>query len=176
MNAWCRWGGVWVVGLAAAVVGCAGADDGAEVDSQSLSGSEDGADSADSALREEAPAQPLLVRLKEFSVTPARDTVRAGAIRFMVLNKGTEFHEFVVVKTDLSIAELPTNPDGSFDEEGAGVEVIDEIEEIDPGQMERLTLTLEAGHYVILCNRVEIEDGEVESHFAEGMVHDLEVQ
>jgi hypothetical protein len=33
-----------------------------------------------------------------------------------------------------------------------------------------LTLDLEAGTYVLLCNLVEEEDtGEVESHFAEGM-------
>jgi hypothetical protein len=79
------------------------------------------------------------------------------------------------VKADLSIAELPTNPDGS-DEEGDGVEVVDEIEAIEPGDQARLSVDLEAGHYVILCNMVEVEeDGEVESHFAEGMHTDFTV-
>jgi uncharacterized cupredoxin-like copper-binding protein len=124
-----------------------------------------------------AAVSPVLVRLDEFKVTPARVSVRAGSVRFMILNQGTEMHEFVVVKTDLSADQLPTNEDGSFDEEGEGVEVIDEIEEIDPGDMATLNVSLEAGHYIIMCNRVEIEeDGEVESHFAMGMHADLEVR
>ena len=34
---------------------------------------------------------------------------------------------------------------------------------------EELTANLEAGSYVLLCNIVEEEDGETESHYAEGM-------
>ena len=123
-----------------------------------------------------ATASPVLVRRDEFKVTPSRVSVKAGSVRFMVLNQGTEMHEFVVVKTELSADELPTNEDGSFDEEGEGVEVIDEIEDIDPHDLATLDVSLEAGHYIILCNRVEVEeDGEVESHFAMGMHADLEV-
>jgi uncharacterized cupredoxin-like copper-binding protein len=123
-----------------------------------------------------ATASPVLVRLDEFKVTPSRVSVKAGSVRFMVLNQGTEMHEFVVVKTDLSADELPTNEDGSFDEEGEGVEVIDEIEDIEPHDLATLDVSLEAGHYIILCNRVEVEeDGEVESHFAMGMHADLQV-
>jgi hypothetical protein len=115
------------------------------------------------------------VSLVEFSVTVAEPTAPAGRIRFRVHNDGdVELHEFVVVKTELAIAELPTNPDGSFNEEGEGVEVLDEIEDIPAHATRGLTLTLAAGHYVLLCNRVEVEeDGEVESHFAEGMRTDF---
>jgi hypothetical protein len=121
-----------------------------------------------------APARAVLVRVEEFMVKPSRSSAKAGTLEFLVLNKGTEMHEFVIVRTDLTIDELPTNEDGSFDEEGEGVGVIDEIEEIQPGTMERITVSLEPGHYVLLCNRVEVEeDGEVESHFMEGMHADF---
>jgi hypothetical protein len=44
-----------------------------------------------------------------------------------------------------------------------------EIEDIESGDSQTLTLDLDAGDYVLFCNIVEEEDGEVESHFAEGM-------
>jgi hypothetical protein len=123
-----------------------------------------------------SPASRVLVRLNDGVVTPARRSVPAGAVDFHVINQGTHEHEFVVVRTDLSIAELPTNPDGSFDEEGDGVEVIDEIEDIEPGGQASLSVELEAGHYVLLCNKVIVLDnGEVISHFAMGMATDFTV-
>jgi uncharacterized cupredoxin-like copper-binding protein len=116
------------------------------------------------------------VSLVEFSVTATPDTVRAGKVLFKAHNDGEEpRHEFIVVRTDLAISQLPTNPDGSFDEEGAGVIVIAEIEAVRRHATRTLMLDLEAGHYVLLCNIVEIEDGEVESHFAEGMHTDFNV-
>jgi hypothetical protein len=117
------------------------------------------------------------VTLVEFAVTATPASAPAGNILFRLHNIGDDaMHEFVVVKTDLTIAELPTNPDGSFDEEGAGVEIIDEVETIKAHASHGLRLELEAGHYVLLCNRVEVEeDGSIESHFAEGMHTDFNV-
>jgi hypothetical protein len=77
----------------------------------------------------------------------------------------------------LTIGALPTNPDGSFNEDGEGVEVVSETEDIHPGSTRGVLVDMEAGHYVAMCNRVEIEeDGEVESHFAMGMVTDVNVK
>jgi hypothetical protein len=56
-----------------------------------------------------------------------------------------------------------------FDEEGDGVEVVDEVEDIASGSTADLRVDMEAGAYVLLCNLVEEEDGETESHFEEGM-------
>jgi hypothetical protein len=112
----------------------------------------------------------------EFSVTVSADA-NAGLVLFLVRNDGTEEHEFIVVRTDLSIGALPTNPDGSFNEDGEGVEVVHEEEDIHPGSTRGALADLEAGHYVLMCNRVEIEeDGEIESHFAMGMVTDFNVK
>ena len=117
------------------------------------------------------------VSLVEFSVTATPSTAGEGSVLFRAHNDGEEArHEFVVVRTDLTISELPTNLDGSFDEEGAGVVVIDEIETIRRHATRTIRLDLEAGHYVLLCNIVEEEEGgEIESHFAEGMVTDFNV-
>jgi len=91
--------------------------------------------------------------------------VSSGTVAFEVTNEGpNDPHELVVVKTDLGLAELPTNADGSFNEE-----VIGEIEEFEPGATESMSWDLEAGSYVLLCNLVEEEEGGIESHYDLGM-------
>jgi hypothetical protein len=114
------------------------------------------------------------VELNEFTVTIDPDSVPAGEIEFSVENIGGETHEFVVVKTDLAEDALPTAPDGSFDEEGEGVEVVDEIEDIASKTTQTLTVDLEAGAYVLVCNIVDETEGE--SHYAEGMHTSLTVE
>lgn len=109
------------------------------------------------------------VVLSEFIVEPDPASTAAGDVTFSVVNEGEETHEFVIVKTDLAADELPTADDGSFDEEGGDVEVVDEIEDIESGGEGEVTANLDAGSYILLCNLVEEEDGESESHYAEGM-------
>lgn len=125
---------------------------------------------------EAAPATPaeaattVNVTVEEYQVTPESDSAPAGDITFNVTNNGPDdVHEFVVVKTDLAPDALPTKADGSFDEDGDGVEVMGEVEEIAVGSSEPLALSLEPGAYVLLCNRVVTENGETESHYHEGM-------
>jgi uncharacterized cupredoxin-like copper-binding protein len=110
------------------------------------------------------------VVLSEFIVDPAEDSVEAGEVTFALDNQGGETHEFVVVEA-ASADDLPVDDDGAFDEEAFGEDnVLGEVEDIEAGDTAELTLDLEAGDYVLLCNIVEEEeDGEVESHFAEGM-------
>ena len=109
------------------------------------------------------------VTVQEWGVIPDADSTDAGDVTITVTNKGEETHEFVVVKTDLDVLDLPTADDGSLDEEGEGVEAVDEIEDISPASSRELTVDLEPGNYVFLCNIVEEEDGETVSHFANGM-------
>jgi len=47
------------------------------------------------------------------------------------------------------------------------VEVIDEIEDIPVGETQSLTVDLEAGKYVLICNIYD--EAEAEAHYAEGM-------
>jgi uncharacterized cupredoxin-like copper-binding protein len=109
------------------------------------------------------------VTLSEYVVEPEDDSADAGEITFRPENEGGETHEFLVVEA-ASADELPTDEDGAFDEEAFGEDnVLGEVEDIGSGDDGELTLDLEAGSYVLMCNLVEEEDGETESHFAEGM-------
>jgi uncharacterized cupredoxin-like copper-binding protein len=108
------------------------------------------------------------VTLQEFAVVPAASSAPAGDVTFNVTNEGPDDpHEFVVFKTDLAPDALPTVADGSVDEEGEGVELIDEIEDIAVGDAPTLTVSLDAGSYVFICNIYEEE--EQEAHYQEGM-------
>ncbi|MET1002409.1 MAG: hypothetical protein ABWZ15_11410 [Acidimicrobiia bacterium] len=116
------------------------------------------------------------VTLGEFIVEPDPTSEDAGEIEFVGDNGGGETHELVVVRA-ANAEELPTDADGAVDEaqlpEGA---LIGEIEDIEAGTSKSVTLDLEAGDYVLFCNVTEEADGEVESHFAEGMHADFEAE
>jgi uncharacterized cupredoxin-like copper-binding protein len=104
------------------------------------------------------------VKLAEWSVTPDQDTAQAGEVTFDITNDGANVHEFVVFKTDLPADQLPTTEEEGatvVDEEAEGLELIDEVEDISPGASATLTVDLEPGNYVLLCN--------VPGHYARGM-------
>jgi uncharacterized cupredoxin-like copper-binding protein len=108
------------------------------------------------------------VTLQEFAVIPASSSAPAGDVTFDVTNEGPDdVHEFVVFKTDLAPDALPTVADGSVDEEGEGLELIDEIEDIAVGDTPTLTVSLDAGSYVFICNIYD--EAEQEAHYQEGM-------
>ena len=110
------------------------------------------------------------VSLGEFSIAPSVATAPAGIVSFEVTNDGpNDIHEFVVIRTDLAVDALPTDADGAVLENGEGIEVIDEIEDMAVGSSETLALDLEAGSYVLICNLVAEEDGVSEAHYAMGM-------
>lgn len=154
--------GVVILGVLLALTACGDDDDDAGDGEGDGGGSE---------------AATVDILLSEFIVEADPDSAAAGEVTFDVQNEGEEVHEFVIVKTDLDPDALPTAEDGSFDEEGSGVEVVDEIEDIEAGAGDEITVDLDAGAYVLLCNLVEEEEsGEVESHFAEGMFTEFAVE
>jgi uncharacterized cupredoxin-like copper-binding protein len=110
------------------------------------------------------------VSLEEFKVTPSAASAPAGEVTFKVKNNGTVQHEFLVIKTDLAPDALPTEANGSYAENGAGTQLIDELEEFEPGESQELALTLAAGKYVLICNMVFVDGEGVENaHYALGM-------
>ena len=113
----------------------------------------------------------VAVTLQEFAVAADPASVQAGAVTFDVTNDGPDdVHEFVVLKTDLGPTELPTDNDGAVLEDGEGIEVIDEIEDIPVGETPTLAVDLDAGSYVLICNILQKEDdGTLEAHYSEGM-------
>jgi uncharacterized cupredoxin-like copper-binding protein len=121
-----------------------------------------------------AGATTVQVTLQEWSVVPATTSAPAGEVIFQVTNAGpADIHEFVVLKTDLDPGALPVDSDGAVTEEGAGIEIEGEIEDIPVGQTQTLNVTLQAGKYVLLCNiYTEAED---EAHYKLGMRTAFEV-
>lgn len=111
------------------------------------------------------------VSLQEWAVVPAKASANAGTVTFNVKNIGPDDpHEMVVVKTDLAAGKLPTDADGKVDEKAAGLEVIGEVEELDPGKTATASFDLKAGNYVLICNILQDEpDGSKEAHYKMGM-------
>ena len=115
-----------------------------------------------------AGATTVVVNLQEWAVVPASTSAAAGEVTFQVTNTGPEdVHEFVVLRTDLDPGALPVDETGTVTETGAEIEVIDEIEDIPVGETQELTVTLEAGKYVLLCNIYD--ETESEAHYTMGM-------
>jgi uncharacterized cupredoxin-like copper-binding protein len=109
-------------------------------------------------------AGSVATELSEWKVVPASPTGDAGPVTFAVTNKGTQVHEFVVVKTDMKADALPV-ADHKIDE--SALTPVDEIEDIAVGASPTLDVNLEAGHYVLLCN--------IETHYEQGMHADFDV-
>lgn len=113
-------------------------------------------------------ATTIAVELQEWAVIPASDSAPAGEVTFEVTNNGPDdVHEFVVLRTDLDPAELPVDETGTVTEDGGGIEVVDEIEDIPVGESQELTVTLEAGNYILLCNIYTADEDE--AHYGMGM-------
>jgi uncharacterized cupredoxin-like copper-binding protein len=103
--------------------------------------------------------------LIEMAIELDSEMVPAGTITFDVTNAGTVEHEFVVIATDLAVDQLPVK-DGVVDE--TQLQVLGEIEGVQPGLSGSLTLDLAPGRYVIICN--------LPGHYLAGMRTELTVQ
>jgi len=93
------------------------------------------------------------VSLTTYAITFSTDSIKAGDVVFHVVNDATDqVHEFVIFKTDLPADQLPLTAEGIVDEAGAGITFINEVEDVENGTPQDLTVTLEPGRYVALCN------------------------
>ena len=100
------------------------------------------------------------VTIRDFKVRPSSPTAPAGVVTLSVSNIGPTTHEFVVVRTDLPDGELPIGADGlSVDEDR--LDDVDEIEGVEDGSTEQVTVRLDPGRYVFFCN--------FEGHYLAGM-------
>lgn len=107
------------------------------------------------------------VSLAEFRIVTEVSEIEAGEVTLVVSNDGEKPHEFIIIKSDFSAGDLPV-VEGKVPEDE--VNLIDEIEPFAAGSTERLTVTLSAGKYILICNITEFPpDQPVESHYQEGM-------
>ncbi len=112
---------------------------------------------------------PLNVLLLDFKVRQDAAAVPAGTVSFRIRNQGPTTHELIVVRTDRAPGELPLQSDGlTVDEEGPGVEFLEEVEGLDIDDRQTLDLDLAPGHYVLYCN--------LEGHYLGGMYAALAVR
>ena len=101
-----------------------------------------------------APAQAnqnavVRVKLGEFGITSQPRAVSAGKVTFSALNIGEVEHELVIIRSSKSA--LPVKKFKAVEPEAG---VIGEIEDVEPGKRGKLTATLSAGKYLLICNIV----------------------
>jgi hypothetical protein len=107
--------------------------------------------------RSQTPASPSATDfvLREWSITPPTTRLEAGKVRITAVNSGSETHELVVVRAR-SAASLPTNPDGSVDENKISeTDKPGELPDLAAGKTATKTLDLAAGNYFAICNLVD---------------------
>lgn len=93
--------------------------------------------------------------------------VTAGKITFNVINTSQDLvHELVIVKSDQPVETIAFNDKENEVTESA-IKVVTELDDIDPGKSGILTVNLDPGTYVLLCNKT--------GHFKAGMVNRLTV-
>lgn len=142
-----------VVGLALVAASCG--DDGAG------DGAGDGA--------EPGNAGAIGAALADYSIALDSSSASAGEVIFDITNDAEQIHEFVVLKTDLAEDALPTDDAGDVNEAGdPGIELIGEVEDIEGGATASLTLSLDAGSYVLICN--------LPGHYGQGMYTGFSVE
>jgi uncharacterized cupredoxin-like copper-binding protein len=114
----------------------------------------------------------IAMQLDEFVIRPNQTRALPDTINFVIENAGEVPHEFVVIKSDLKIAELPRLPgDEGVDESNLDVE--GRLEEpLESGAEGTLSLDLEVGKYILICNLAP--NGE--SHYLNGMYTAFEVR
>jgi len=132
-------------------------------------------DSPDGSVVERTPAPepvadvgPVTGTEKEWAIEISSSLHEAGTATFNLQNLGTIAHEFLVVRSDKSAAQLVASVDkvtSRIDE--AQLDVVNEQPEYDPGVPGMVTVNLEPGHYVLMCN--------IAGHYKAGMHADLDV-
>jgi uncharacterized cupredoxin-like copper-binding protein len=132
------------------------------------SGTTEGEPSAKSTAAPEAAEAPagvettVEVGMADFKVEPKASEAPAGQITFEpAVVDGSEGHNFVVVKTDLSPDALPTLPAGNADTSADGVELMGFLNTFGPGETPSLNVSVTPGNYVLICNIVD--------HYRRGM-------
>jgi uncharacterized cupredoxin-like copper-binding protein len=152
--------------IAAAVAACgssastASSQPSAAATASSQPSNDPAASPSESAAVSASPLGSQAVSLTEFKVDVA-STLKSGKTDFTIANKGDVPHELLVFKSDLDPAAYPTDAAGDIKEDGAGVNLLSDGENIDPGGAQARSVDLAPGTYVFVCN--------IAGHFKQGM-------
>ena len=107
-----------------------------------------------------ASAAVNTIDLSEWKVAVAT-TITQGASTFTISNIGTIPHELLVFKSDLEPSAYPVDAAGDIEEEGAGVALLSDGDNIEPGASQVRAIDLTPGTYLFVCN--------IPGHFKAGM-------
>ncbi len=102
---------------------------------------------------------PVTMTMTEYAFKLSATSAKSGNVTFRIVNSGAIVHEAVVIQTDLAADKLPMNADGDVDEEK--LTSMGEQGDIEAGKTVDLTLNLNPGRYLIICN--------LAGHFKNGM-------
>jgi uncharacterized cupredoxin-like copper-binding protein len=103
----------------------------------------------------------IAIHLSEWSVG-VPTTVQAGKVDLTITNIGKIPHELLVFKSDLDPSSFPLDKDGNIIEDGPGVNLVSDGDNIDPGKMQNRAVDLsKPGQYIFVCN--------IPGHFHAGM-------
>ncbi|MGI8877312.1 MAG: cupredoxin domain-containing protein [Candidatus Limnocylindria bacterium] len=120
------------------------------------------------ACGEAAAFQPgdvqLVVEMTDYKVVTNVPTARAGETKIGVRNRGSQPHDLVVLRTDLEPDKLPYDAGKAKAGEPG---FVGRTKELRAGGTAALTVALEPGRYVLICN--------VAGHYGLGMRTSLRV-
>ena len=112
------------------------------------------------------PPPPITVNLTSFSMAPSATSARAGKTTFIATNTAPGIqHELIIIKTDLAADKLMVESDDRVSEDV--MHSLGEVSELDSGKSGIVTINLDAGHYVLICN--------IAGHYRQGMRFDFTV-
>jgi len=107
-----------------------------------------------------SPAAAPTVSLTEWKVL-VTGTIKSGKVDVKISDVGVAAHELLVFKSDLAPSAYPTDKAGDIVEDGAGVTLLSDGDNIDPGGTQTRTIDLAPGTYLFVCN--------IPGHFKQGM-------
>jgi hypothetical protein len=102
------------------------------------------------------PSTTVKATLAENSITLDRDSAPAGSVTFDVRNIGVEGHDLIVIRTPAAPDSLPVHGSTASEEGSVG-----STEILPAGEKGSLTVDLDPGAYVLICN--------VSEHYRAGM-------
>lgn len=116
-----------------------------------------------------AGGKTVEIKLGDYFFDPKDASAKAGLTVIEAPNEGAVEHELVLFKTNMDPAKLPTEADGSVDEEKLDevAEEGGEIADVEAGETKSEEFKLTPGKYVMFCN--------LPGHYAQGMYGTLTV-
>ena len=107
------------------------------------------------------PAAGTAIYVSEWSVG-LPTSMLAGQMNFSITNIGSIQHELLVFKSDLPPSAFPVDSKGDVIEDGPGITLVSDGDNIDPGKTQTRTVDLtQPGTYLFVCN--------IPGHFKAGM-------